>query len=199
MTTLRRPRLSRRSFLRYAAFSAGLTTVVRLRLPAAAAPAGAAPAEAAPQNAAGLHVLSAPPAEILTAVAERMVDSGEPGMPSVRDTGAIGVIDQALLPLDAAVRAQVGWLLSLVEWSPLLELKAARFTELAAEDQDAVLRGWEHSRFAVRRLGFVALKSLAMLGYYSQDATWKAIHYDGPWAPKPRRALLAPDGGGAGA
>ena len=65
----------------------------------------------------------------------------------------------------------------------------ARFTNLAAEWQDIYLSDWAGSRFQVRRLVFQALKNLSMLGYYSQDATWRAIHYDGPWAPRPRRMM----------
>jgi len=173
--------LSRRAFLRSTAVNAGLVTLTRLHL---------APVLAQVPAGGGLRVLTAPQAEILTAVVERMVFSGDPRMPAVHDTGAVRTIDQALLQLDPAVRSQLGWLLRLVQWGPLLfQLRFQTFTSLTPDERDAYLRGWAESRFATRRLAFRALKNLSMLGYYSQDATWKGIHYDGPWVPRPRRVL----------
>ena len=172
--------LSRRSFLQWTAVSAGLLTVARLRpVAAVAVPAGPAPA---------FRVLTPHTAEILTVIVERMVDNGEPDMPAVRDTGTIETIDVALYQLDPAVQAQLGWLLTMFEYGPpLLQGKLRRFTALRPEEQDDYLRGWETSRLPLRRIAFQALKNLAVLGYYSQDATWKGIHYDGPWVPRPRR------------
>ncbi len=176
--------LSRRSFLRRAGFTAGLLTLSRLRLtPALAADAARAP---------GLQVLNAREAEILTAIVERMVDSGDASMPAVRDTRTILTIDQALLHLDPDLRSQFRWLLPIFEWAPpLLQLKLKRFTRMTAPERDAYLRRWAESRLATFRLAFRALKNLSMLGYYSQDETWPAIHYDGPWVPQPRRVLQA--------
>ena len=176
------PALSRRSFLRYSALTAGLLAVSRLRV----APALATQSVTGP----GLRVLSARQAEVLRAIVERMVWSGSADLPAVRDTRAIETIDQALLQLDASVQAQLRWLLTLFQWGPpLFQLKLKTFTGLSADEQDEYLRGWATSRVETRRVAFRALKNLSMLGYYSQDATWKAIHYDGPWAPRPRRVL----------
>jgi hypothetical protein len=36
------------------------------------------------------------------------------------------------------------------------------------------------SRLAVRRQGFLAVRNLALLGYYSQPETWTLIGYAGP-------------------
>jgi hypothetical protein len=174
--------LSRRSFLRYTAVTAGLLVVSRLRL---------APAVAAqPAAATGLRVLTPYQADIMTVIVERMVFTGSDSMPAVRDTHAIETIDQALLQLDPAVQYQVGWLLTLFQWGPpLFQLKLHTFTGLTPAERDSYLEGWATSRSATRRLAFRALKNLSMLGYYSQDATWRAIHYDGPWAPRPRRMM----------
>ncbi len=176
--------LSRRSFLRYTALSAGLLTVSRLR----AAPALAVTAA----NADGLRVLTPHQAEVMTAVVERMVFTGADHMPAVRDTGAIATIDQVLLQVDPAVQSQVGWLLILFEWGPpLFQFKLKRFTGMTLEERDEYLNGWSTSRSDTRRLAFRALKNLSMLGYYSQDATWKGIHYDGPWVPRPARVVTS--------
>lgn len=175
------PALNRRDFLRTGALAAGLGSIARLRpLPVQAA-----------LPAAGLQVLDADQADLLAAIAERMVFSGDPAMPAVRATGAIAVVDRSLQYVDDGLRQQVGWLLWLFDWGPpLFDLRFARFRSLAPEAQDAYIRGWAESRFALRRLGFRALKNLAMLGYYTQDATWGGIGYDGPWI----KAAAAPEG-----
>lgn len=174
--------LSRRSFLRYSAVTAGLLALSRLRLVPALAAQSAAATE--------LRVLTPHQAEVLTAIVERMVFTGADHMPAARDTPAIATIDQALLQLDPAVQSQVGWLLTLFQWGPpLFQFKLKTFTGLTPEERDSYLEGWATSRSAMRRLAFRALKNLSMLGYYSQDATWKGIHYDGPWAPRPRKVI----------
>lgn len=174
--------LSRRSFLRYSAVTAGLLAVSRLRV----APARAAQSTTATE----LRVLTPHQVEVFTAIVERMVFTGSDNMPAVADTGTIATIDQALLQLDPAVQSQVGWLLTLFQWGPpLFQLKLKTFTSLTPDERDDYLRGWATSRSDTRRLAFRALKNLSMLGYYSQDATWKGIHYDGPWAPRPRRVI----------
>ncbi len=176
--------VSRRSFLRWTAFSAGLLAVSRLRL----APGLAATAPPVT----GLRVLTPPQAEIFAVIVERMVASGAPDMPAVRETQAIETIDQALLQLDPTAQTQLSWLITLFEWGPpVLQLKLHRFSKLSPQEQDAYLRDWATSSIATRRIAFQALKNLSFLGYYAQDATWKGIHYDGPWAPRPPRVLSA--------
>lgn len=172
--------LSRRSFLRYSALSGGLLALSRVRVVPAAA--------AATESAAGLQVLSANEAEVFTVVVERMVASNDPAMPKVRDTKTILAIDQALVQLDPSMQTQVHWLLRLIQWGPpLLMFRMSTFTGLSTNEQDEYLRGWASSPRELRRLAFRALKNLSMLGYYSQDAVWPALHYRGPWQPRPRR------------
>src|SRR6266851_4170940 len=105
------PSLSRRSFLRYTTLSLALLTLSRLC---------AAPALAVARAGARLQVLTPREAEIFTAIVERMVFSGDPSMPAVRDTSAIVTIDQTLLQLDADVQSQLRWLLKAFEWGPPL-------------------------------------------------------------------------------
>lgn len=127
---------------------------------------------------------------MLTAIVERMVFTGDADarMPAVQDTRAIETIDHVLLQLDPSVQSQLGWLLTIFQWAPpLLQLKFKTFTGMSPEERDDYIRDWATSNLETRKLAFRALKNLSMLGYYSQDATWKGIHYDGPWAPRPRR------------
>jgi hypothetical protein len=178
------PVLSRRTFLRAGGTSAALLMLSRLRaLPAA----GQHPP---PVPGATLRVLRPTDARILGVIADRMTFTGDPGMPRFADTAGLQVIDAALLQVPPDVPQQLSWALLLFEYGPPLFLgKLSTFSGLSPEWQDAYIAGWADSRFHTRRIAFQALKNLSMLGYYSQDATWPAIHYDGPWAPKPRRVI----------
>jgi hypothetical protein len=165
-------RATRRGFLRLAGGTAALAGLAQLR----ALPAGAA------QVVAGEARFFAPrEREVLTVIVERMVDTGEPGAPAVRDTGTIDTIDRLCRTLDPALTAPLPALVRLVEWGPLLfDARLARFSSLDHDARDAHLRGWMTSRIGLRRLGFLALRNLSLLGYWSQDATWPLIGYQGP-------------------
>jgi hypothetical protein len=178
------PVIGRRAFLRVTGLGAGLLAVSQLRL---AAPSRALAESVAPN---ALRVLTPGDARILAAVAERMVFTGEADMPRFRDTDGLRTIDTALLQLSPDVRRQLHWGLLLFQYAPPFFLAGlSTYTDLSESAQDAYLRQWEQSRFQTLRLAFQAFKNLAMLGYYSQDATWKGIHYHGPWVPRPRRVI----------
>lgn len=174
-------RVTRRGFLHLAGFSAGMLALSRLRpLPAAW---GAEPGAA-------LSALSPADARVLAAVAERITYTGDPAMPRFAATDGLRTIDVALRGLPPEVPRQLSWGLWLFEWGPPLSIgRPARFTGLDAASQDAYVADWAESRFQTRRLVFQALKNLSYLGYYTQDATWAGIHYGGPLAPRPRRAV----------
>jgi hypothetical protein len=177
-------RVTRRGLLRVGGISAALLTVSRLRALPALAATGQASADAT------LRVLSPDDARILSAIAGRITFTGEPSMPRFADTAGLQVIDGALRQLPPAVAQQVSWGLWLFEYGPPIWIgKLSTFTGLSDEWQDAYIAGWAESRFQMRRTAFQAFKNLSMLGYYSQDATWPAIHYQGPWVPRPRRVL----------
>jgi len=174
---------SRRGFLGLAGASASLAALARLR-------PGAARAAVTDAAAGRARFFDASATAILTAIVERMVDTGEPGAPAVRSTRTIETIDRLCGGLDPALTGPLPLALRLVEWGPyLFDWKFARFTALAAADQDASLEGWRTSRFATRRLVFYALRNLALFGYWSQDETWPLIGYSGP--------LLRPETGSA--
>ncbi len=155
----------------------------QLRMPSEVAGAQSAPG--------AVRVLSAGDARIMTAIAERMTFTGDPAMPRFAETAALLAIDTALLQTPPDVSRQLHWGLLLFQYGPpVLDGMLSTFTGLNEEAQDEYLTGWERSRFETCRLAFLAFKNLSMLGYYSQDATWKGIHYDGPWVPRPRRVVL---------
>lgn len=165
------PRTTRRGFLKLAAASASFGALAGLR---------ASPAAAAGAASAGTF-FDARQTGILTQIAERMVDTGDPAMPRLRDTSAIAAIDRTCRALDPALTGLLPVALLLFEWGPVvLDWKIRRFTQLSDAEKDAYLAGWMNSRFEVRRMAFFALRNLSFLGYYSQDATWSGIGYAGP-------------------
>ncbi len=171
--------IQRRTLLRAFAVSAGWAALARFGLP---------PSVTAATRDDQLQVLSAKDAAVLREVMERMVRGGEPGLPPVKQTRAVETVDWALTFAPPELQRQARWLLRLFNWSPLWVLwKPAFFVNLNDQYQDACLQRWAESSRAWMTAGFQALKNLSVLGYYSQDEVWQAIHYRGPWVPRPRR------------
>lgn len=165
---------TRRGFLRLASASASFAALARLSaLPAAA--------QVSAVTGASADFFDDSSREVLGHVVARMVDTGEPSAPAVRDTGTIKTIDRLCAGLDPELVGSLPLALRLVEYGPIVfDWRWSRFTHLSLAEQDASLAGWMTSRFAVRRLAFFALRNLALLGYYSQPETWRLIDYKGP-------------------
>jgi hypothetical protein len=164
--------VKRRAFLRLGAMAPAMLALGSLPLGGLAC-AGAAPDEA---------ILDTDEAELMLAVVERMVDTGEPGAPSPREVGALAAIERVLARLDPGTLDSLRTALVLVDWWPAIaELRLRRFRNLSPEERDASLEGWRTSTSALRRSVFYGLRNLAMLGYWSQDATWPLVGYPGPW------------------
>jgi len=133
-----------------------------------------------------LRALSPKEYLILDAVVRRMLAPDAPGAPDAGSVGATLFVDGYLSRLDEGLRSDVRALLHLVEHgSGPFRFGLTRFTHMSPVEQDATLDDWARSRLAVRRRGFQALKTLAMLGYWRADATWPLIGYTGPMLPRP--------------
>jgi hypothetical protein len=163
---------SRRSFLRGVGTTASLAALSRLRaIPAVAE--GLVPGDG--------RFFSEWEREMLTQVVERMVFTGDPRAPAVRETRTLDTLDRLTAGLDPTLSGRLPLALRLVEWGPIFfDLRFSRFTRMSDAEKDASLEVWMSSRLALRRLVFLALRNLALLGYYSQDETWKLIGYKGP-------------------
>lgn len=173
-------RTTRRGFLRGAGTAASLAAISQIRTLPAAAELLAAPD--------GKRFFSQSEAEILTQIVERMVDTGEPDAPAVRETRAIATIDGLVRGLDPAVGGPLPLTLRLFDWGPpIFDFTLKRFTKMTDAEKDASLTAWMTSRLSLRRQVFAALRNLAFLGYYSQEETWSLIGYPGPLLG-PRRA-----------
>jgi len=107
-------------------------------------------------------------------------------LPGPEDSEAVGAtparIDREVSHWNARNRALVKSVLALIEdgtryfffsWRP--------FSKLSVAERQEYLSGWETSALDLRREAYQVMRMLALFYYYSQDATWKAIGYDGPW------------------
>ena len=119
--------------------------------------------------------------QILRAICNRLLPGGA-GAPAAIKLDVAGTIERLLRELGPHATSDFRSLLAVFEWSPLLfQAKPRRFTRLAPQDQDQVIRGWAISRIGFRRTGFVAIKRVAMSTYYAQEGSWAAIGFPGPW------------------
>src|SRR5207302_8353028 len=106
-----------------------------------------------------LRVLSPKEYLILAAIARRVLAGGGPAADEVEAAlHADEYLQQVPEPLVSDVRS----LLHLFEHAS----STSRFTHLAAEAQDEVLRAWQASGLALKRQGFQALRTLCFMGYY---------------------------------
>jgi hypothetical protein len=106
--------------------------------------------------------------------------------PSPDDLGVAEFADTYLFELPIALRRDFLRFLVIVEQlAPLGSGLFARFTELGPEDQDRVLSALESSHVDELRAGFAAVKSLVMLGYYRDPATFAILGYRGPFIGRP--------------
>jgi hypothetical protein len=72
-------------------------------------------------------------------------------------------------------------LLAIIEAGPLLlapEGERGVFTSLSEVAAETYIRGWSESSIPQRRAVFHALKSVCMMGYWSQEETWSPIGFD---------------------
>jgi hypothetical protein len=98
------------------------------------------PAAAATAEARAARFFDASETEILTQVMERVVDTGLPDAPRVRDTRAVARVDALCTTLDGAVTGLLPLLIRAFEYGPILfDLRFSRFTRLSDADKDASL------------------------------------------------------------
>jgi hypothetical protein len=117
---------------------------------------------------------------LVRALFDALVAHEDGGLPDPAAIGAIEEYDRLLarLPREDALLYRAA--LVLLEWEPLLRL-AGRFSRLGVAARRAHLERWARSRLLPLRAGYAALKTLALLAYYTRPETWPAMGYDGPW------------------
>lgn len=88
------------------------------------------------------------------------------------------IISGQLAQRPATLRRQLGALLGLVEWLPVLRY-GRRFTTLDAARRARVLATLERAPALLLRRGIWGLRTLALLGYYARAAAAAEIGYRG--------------------
>jgi hypothetical protein len=171
-----RLRATRRAFLGWAGSTAAFTTLASLQPLTAAATSATANASAG--------FCDEGETEILTQIMERMVDTGLPDAPQVRDTGAIATVESLCAGLDPSVSGPLPLLMRGFEYAPiLLDFTFTRFTQMTDAEKDVSLETWRTSRLHLRRLAFLAVRNLCFFGWYAQPEIWPLIGYQGPLLP----------------
>jgi len=122
---------------------------------------------------------------IFAAVAARVApgDGAGPTWPTADALDCAGKVDALMATTHPAVGAEFRQLLRLFE-SALFGLVIAGaptpFTRCSPAQQDARLQAWRHSRLALLRSGYQALKRLSHATYYSSPEVYALIGYPGP-------------------
>jgi hypothetical protein len=122
---------------------------------------------------------------IFAAVTARLVpgDSAGTAWPTAEALDCAGKVDALMATTHPAVGAEFRQLLRLFE-SALFGLAFAGsptpFTRCSPAVQDARLEAWRHSRVALLRSGYQALKRLAHATYYASPEVYALVGYPGP-------------------
>jgi len=141
-----------------------------------------------------LRSFSAAEAGVLTALARRLCPADGPGAPGAEGIDLVGMLDQALEPLDDDAKQQLKLGLTLFDnafTGALFGERVRPFSQLDGAAQDAVIRSWQESKVAFRRTLMRGLSSLVMSVYWGDPRSWARIGYAGPPNPAALRATYA--------
>ncbi len=117
----------------------------------------------------------------LNGVCDALVPFDSENLPRPSEIGTARAVDKLLSTLPDENKKQMKLLFSAFEHSPLIfAFSKTPFSQQPLDKQRKILASLENNSLSFARLAFMAIKMLAMLGYYTRDAAWKAIGYDGP-------------------
>jgi hypothetical protein len=122
---------------------------------------------------------------VFSAVAARIVPGDGAGKtwPSAQALDCAGKVDALLALCHPRVGAEFRQLLHLFEnglTGLVLQFQPTPFTACTPAQQDARLESWRHSRLALMRSGYQALKRLAQATYFSSPEVYALVGYPGP-------------------
>ncbi len=128
-----------------------------------------------------LQILSQSEYRILKTIVRQIL----PGASEIQGLDLAQRIDSALAPASRKFGQDLKRLLFVFEYgAPLLGFTLKQFTQMSPEEKDRYLSGWERSHLSFKRMGFQALKRLALAAFYGSDESWNVIGYQGPWLNK---------------
>jgi hypothetical protein len=121
--------------------------------------------------------------EIFAAAAARLVAGDATDWPSTDDLDVAGKLDGLIARLHPRAARDFRRVLHVFE-SALTGLVATgsprTFTTSSPVDQDSRLQAWRHSRVALFRSGYQAMKRLSHAIYYSAPEVYPHVGYPGP-------------------
>jgi hypothetical protein len=118
---------------------------------------------------------------VVRAAARRICAADAPGVVSADEADVAGFVDAYVARMPRRLRRDFLRFLGVVEQlAPAPLGLGSRFTRLAADDQDRVLRSLEAHASGLLRGGFDGLRALVFMGYYRDPRTWSVLGYDGP-------------------
>jgi hypothetical protein len=127
-------------------------------------------------------LLSVAEYSIFAAAAARLCPGGA-DWPSAEALDCAGKVDALVARLHPRDGREFQQLLHVFENAMTGLLTVGRpqtFTRSTPEDQDARLQAWRHSRVALFRSGYQAMKRLAHATYYSSPEVYARLGYPGP-------------------
>ena len=132
-----------------------------------------------------LKLLSRDEHAIFAAVAARFApgDGAGPSWPTADALDCAGKVDALMATALPSVGNEFRQLLHLFEsalFGFALTGSPTPFSRCAPAGQDARLEAWRHSRVALLRSGYQALKRLAHATYYSSPEVYALVGYPGP-------------------
>jgi hypothetical protein len=129
----------------------------------------------------GAEPFDAMEAAMVGALAQTLCATDGDDLPPPDDKAAVRFIERYVLGLPPTQMRKLRDLLVLWEFQPLVYgPDRARFSRLRPEQRHANIESWAQSANPRRTAIFRSLKTLCMLWYWTQPATWGAIGYDGP-------------------
>jgi len=121
---------------------------------------------------------------ILESLAEAFIPVINEGEPTVQELGVASAIDELLSWRDVAIQDEFKQLLMIFEsgfMSLFFNGIPRAFTNCTTEQKLEVLESWSTSMLPLRRKGYMAVKRLCMVSYWTHERAWKHCGYgDGP-------------------
>ena len=132
-----------------------------------------------------LRILSNAEYAIFAAATARLVpgEGAAADWPAAQTLDCAGQVDALLARLHPAAAADFRKLLHVFENAMTGLLSTGfptTFTRSSPADQDRRLEAWRHSRLALFRSGYQAMKRLAVAVYYASPETFARVEYPGP-------------------
>lgn len=112
--------------------------------------------------------------------------AGSDGLPDGVAEGVAQRIDEEVWSADAATRDDLEAAIQLLEHLPPWFGFAGRLSGLPLDQREACFERYLHGDDTVIVRAATSLKQLAHFLYFSRDACWGAIGYDGPWVAAPK-------------